>query len=69
MAEGGRLGLNPVETTMAKVERPLMPGGSDPLEEAAFALSTGGVSAPVKTPAGWKFKQRTLYPARTGPQP
>jgi hypothetical protein len=22
----------------------------------------------VKTPAGWKFKQRTLYPARTGPQ-
>jgi len=23
----------------------------------------------VKTPAGWKFKQRTLYPARTGPQP
>jgi hypothetical protein len=23
----------------------------------------------VKTPAGWKFKQRTLYPACTGPQP
>ncbi len=23
----------------------------------------------VKTPAGWKFKQRTLYPTRTGPQP
>jgi hypothetical protein len=22
----------------------------------------------VKTPQGWKFKQRTLYPARTGPQ-
>jgi len=23
----------------------------------------------VKTPQGWRFKQRTLYPARTGPQP
>jgi hypothetical protein len=23
----------------------------------------------VKTPGGWKFKQRTLYPTRTGPQP
>ena len=23
----------------------------------------------VKTPAGWKFKQRTLFPARTGPIP
>jgi len=23
----------------------------------------------VKTPEGWRFKQRTLFPARTGPQP
>jgi hypothetical protein len=23
----------------------------------------------TKTPEGWKFKQRTLFPARTGPQP
>jgi len=23
----------------------------------------------VKTPGGWRFKSRTLYPARTGPQP
>jgi peptidyl-prolyl cis-trans isomerase D len=53
MAEGKRLNLTPVETTLAKVERPLMLGGPDPLEEAAFALSAGGVSAPVKTPAGW----------------
>jgi parvulin-like peptidyl-prolyl isomerase len=30
-----------------------MLGGPDPLEEAAFALTVGGVSAPVKTPAGW----------------
>jgi peptidyl-prolyl cis-trans isomerase D len=53
MAEGKRLNLTPVETTLAKVERPLMLGGPDPLEEAAFALTVGGVSAPVKTPAGW----------------
>jgi peptidyl-prolyl cis-trans isomerase D len=53
MAEAKRLSLTPVETTLAKVERPLMLGGPDPLEEAAFALTVGGVSAPVKTPAGW----------------
>ncbi|HEY7517856.1 MAG TPA: SurA N-terminal domain-containing protein [Methylomirabilota bacterium] len=53
MAEGKRLNLTPVETTLARVERPLMLGGPDPLEEAAFALTVGGVSAPVKTPAGW----------------
>jgi peptidyl-prolyl cis-trans isomerase D len=53
MAEARRLNLAPVETTMAKVERPIMLGGPDPLEEAAFALAVGGVSAPVKTPAGW----------------
>jgi peptidyl-prolyl cis-trans isomerase D len=53
MTEGKRLGLSPVESTLSKVERPLMLGGPDPLEEAAFALTVGGVSAPVKTPAGW----------------
>jgi len=53
MAEARRLDLAPVETTIAKVDRPIMPGGTDPLEEAAFALTAGGVSAPVKTPAGW----------------
>ena len=53
MAEAKRLNLTPVETTLAKVERPLMLGGPDALEEAAFALTVGGVSAPVKTPAGW----------------
>jgi peptidyl-prolyl cis-trans isomerase D len=53
MAEAKRLNLQPVETTLAKVERPLMLGGPDPLEEAAFGLTVGGVAAPVKTPAGW----------------
>lgn len=53
MAEAKGLNLAPVETTIAKVERPIMLGGPDPMEEAAFALTLGGVSAPVKTPAGW----------------
>lgn len=53
MAEAKGLNLTPVETTIAKVERPIMLGGPDPMEEAAFALTLGGVSAPVKTPAGW----------------
>src|SRR5258708_18671074 len=52
-AEARRLGLTPIETTMSKTERIPMLGGSDPLEEAAFALAVGGVSSPVKTPAGW----------------
>ena len=68
MAEGKRLGLAPVETTLAKVERPLMLGGPDPLEEAAFALSVGGVSAPVKTPAGWVvLKSIEVIPAGVPP--
>jgi peptidyl-prolyl cis-trans isomerase D len=52
MAEARTLGLTPVETTMAKVERPRA-DGPDTLEETAFALTQGGVSAPVQTPAGY----------------
>src|SRR5688572_2961363 len=53
MAEAKKLGLTPVETTMTKIGRPAgMPGG-DTLEEAAFGLAVGGVTQPVKTPAGW----------------
>ena len=59
MAEAKRLGLTPIETTMSKMERMPMLGGSDPLEEAAFALATGGVSSPVKTPAGWVVLKST----------
>jgi peptidyl-prolyl cis-trans isomerase D len=53
MAEARKLNLAPVETTMAKIERIPMLGGADPLEEAAFNLSVGGLSTPQKTPAGW----------------
>jgi peptidyl-prolyl cis-trans isomerase D len=59
MAEAKRLGLSPVETTMSKMERMPMLGGNDPLEEAAFTLATGGVSSPVKTPAGWVVLKST----------
>ena len=68
MAEAKRLGLAPVETTLAKVERPLMLGGPDAMEEAAFSLSVGGVSAPVKTPAGWVvLKSIEVIPAGVPP--
>jgi len=52
MAEAKRLGLTPLETTMSKLERVPMFGG-DPLQDAAFTLAIGGVTSPVKTPAGW----------------
>ncbi|MEX2146091.1 MAG: peptidylprolyl isomerase [Candidatus Rokuibacteriota bacterium] len=52
MAEARTLGLTAVETTMAKVDRPRA-AGPDALEEVAFNLTQGGVSPPVKTPAGY----------------
>ncbi len=68
MAEAKRLGLSPVETTMSKMERMPMLGGSDALEEAAFGLATGGVSSPVKTPAGWVvLKSTEAIPAGVPP--
>ncbi len=51
MAEARKLGLAPVETNMARREgRGFVP--PDTLEETAFTLARGGVSTPVKTPAG-----------------
>ena len=52
MAQAKSLSLAPVETTMGKTQRP--PGmPADTLEDAAFNLAVGGVTTPVKTPAGW----------------
>ncbi|HEY2992719.1 MAG TPA: peptidyl-prolyl cis-trans isomerase [Methylomirabilota bacterium] len=52
MAQARSLGLSPIETTMAKTPKP--PGFTgESLDEAAFGLAVGGVTAPVKTPAGW----------------
>lgn len=58
MAEAKSLGLSPVETTMAKTPKP--PGFTgDALDDAAFGLAMGGVTAPVKTPAGWVVLKTT----------
>ena len=52
MAEARRLGLTPSEVQIARRER-VPPGAApDPIEDAAFSLAKGGVSTPVKTPAG-----------------
>ncbi len=68
MAEAKRLGLTPIETTMSKMERAPMFGGPDALEEAAFTLAVGGVSSPVKTPAGWVvLKSTQMLPAGVPP--
>ena len=52
VAEAKKLGLRPIETTMARVDRVAGLAAPDPLEEAAFGLSIGGTSAPVATPVG-----------------
>src|SRR5207245_2824587 len=68
VAEARRLGLTPIETTMSRMERLPMLGGTDPLEEAVFALAIGGVSSPVKTPAGWVvLKSTEAIPAGVPP--
>jgi len=46
------LGLTPLEATLVKSDRLAGLGAPDVLEEAAFGLTVGGVSAPVKTPTG-----------------
>src|SRR5262247_644033 len=68
MAEAKKLGLQPIETTMAKVDRTAGLAAPDPLEEAAFALSVGGVSAPVPTPVGLVVLKTTgIVPAGVPP--
>lgn len=68
MAEARRLGLTPLERVLAKIERPLGLGGPDALEEATFELALGGVSSPVKTPAGYViFKVIEVIPSGVPP--
>jgi len=67
-AEARKLGFQPIETTMAKVDRTAGVAGPDPLEEAAFALAVGGVSAPVATPVGLVvLKTTAIIPAGVPP--
>ena len=52
MAKAKELGLTPVETRIPRMELPPgMPRGES-MEEAAFTLTIGGVSTPLKTPVG-----------------
>ena len=53
MAQAKTLGLTPVETTIPRRERPMDKAAGDSVEESAFGLAKGGVSTPLKTPAGF----------------
>lgn len=53
LAEARKLGLTPVESTISRQTGPAGLAPVDPLETTAFQLAQGGVSTPVKTPAGW----------------
>ena len=68
MAEAKKLGLSPIETTMARVDRVSGFAAPDPLEEAAFNLAVGGVSSPVATPVGVVILKTTeVIPAGVPP--
>jgi peptidyl-prolyl cis-trans isomerase D len=67
-AEARKLGLQPIETTIARIDRTSSMAGPDPLEEAAFALAVGGVSAPLSTPVGLVILKTTgVIPAGVPP--
>ena len=68
MAEARSLGLTPVETTIARPDRPVPGAPPDPLQETAFNLAPGGLSVPVQTPMGWVvMKNVEALPASTPP--
>ena len=67
MAEARKLGLQPIETTMARVDRTAALAAPDPLEEVAFSLAVGGVSAPVSTPVGLVILKTTGVIPAGGP--
>lgn len=67
MATARSLGLTPLETTIARRERALT-AAADPMEEAAFQVTRGGISTLVRTPAGWVvLKQADALPAGIPP--
>lgn len=51
-AEARKLGLEPRESIISRTGAPKGPERSDAIQEAAFNVAVGGVSEPVKTPAG-----------------
>jgi len=66
-AEAKTLGLSPLDTTLPRID-PAPGAPSDVMADTAFALAPDGVSAPVKTPAGWiVMKGRETLPAAVPP--
>src|SRR5439155_1278039 len=66
-AEAQNLRLTPHDGMIARKQAGSF-AGADTMEEAAFNLSLGGVSAPVKTPAGWVvIKNLESLPAAVPP--
>jgi peptidyl-prolyl cis-trans isomerase D len=66
-AEAKTLGLNPLDTTLPRID-PSPGAPADVMADTAFALAPDGVSAPVKTPAGWiVMKGREMLPAAVPP--
>jgi peptidyl-prolyl cis-trans isomerase D len=68
MAEAKKLGLSPLETKVSKIESPVGLPRGDSMEETAFSLAVGGVSSPLKTPAGYiVLKALETLPAAVPP--
>lgn len=53
MAQARGLGLSPVDTAIPRRERVRGLAPPEPIEEAAFSLTKGGISTPLKTPVGY----------------
>jgi peptidyl-prolyl cis-trans isomerase D len=53
MVQARGLGLSPVETAIPRRERAPGLAPPEPIEEAAFSLTKGGISTPLKTPVGY----------------
>src|SRR2546429_660876 len=67
-AEAKALGLTAAESTVARTDGFASFGAPNPLEEAAFNLTVGGVSPPVKTPVGFVLlKAMATIPAGVPP--
>ena len=61
------LELTALDTTIPKIDRPPT-AAPDVMADTAFALAPDGVSAPLKTPAGWiVMKARETLPASVPP--
>ncbi len=69
-AEAKKLGLEPRESSLGRGENVEGVGRDREFEEAAFTMGAGGVSPPIKTPAGYAvLRVVQLLPAGVPPLP